>query len=55
MTQIHVEPPTTPRIKSKHSDKSDKYLVKLKLHRDPASSLSDLYEFNMALVDNGDP
>ena len=31
-----------------------KKCVKIKLHRDPTSQKSDLYEFKMALFDNGD-
>ena len=52
MTQAHVEHPTTPLIKIKHGDKSDKYFVKLKLRRGPTSYLLDLYEFDVALFDN---
>ena len=55
MTQIHVEPPPVPLIKINHGNNSDKDFVKLKLRRDPTSSSSDLYEFNMYLLDNGDP
>ena len=54
MMQVHVEPPPTPLIKSKHGDKSDKDFVKLKLCRYLISAKSDLYEFKMALFDNGD-
>ena len=43
MTQSHVEPPPTPLIKIKHTDKLDKCFVKLKLRRDPTSDMSDLY------------
>ena len=50
---MHMEPPPTPLIKSKHSDKSDKYFVKMILRRDPTSATSDLYELKMALFDNG--
>ena len=55
MMQPHVEPPPIPLIKSKHENKSENYFVKIKFHRDPTSSSSDLYEFNMALFDNGEP
>ena len=51
---MHVEPQPTPLIKSKHDDKSEKNFVKLKLRRDPTSNNSELYEFKMALFDNGD-
>ena len=50
-----MEPPPLPLIKSKYNDNSDKYFVKLKLNRDPTSSLLDLYEFKMDLFDNGNP
>ena len=52
---MHLEPPTTPLIKIKHDDKPYKYFVKIKLCRDPTSYLSDLYDFKMALFENGDP
>ena len=55
MTQPHLEPPLTPLIKEKNNSKSDKYFVKIKLHRDPTSSTSDLYEFKIYLFENGDP
>ena len=55
MTQPHVDPPPIPLIKIEHDNKSDKYFVKIKICKDPMSSSSDLYEFNMALFDNGDP
>ena len=42
-------------IKENHNGKSDKYFVKLKLHRDTTSSTSDLYEFKISLFDNGEP
>ena len=55
MTQIHVDPPPIPLIKSKHVDKSDKDFVKLKIYRNPMSSSSEIYEFKMFLFDNGEP
>ena len=55
MTQAHVEPPPILPINSKSNGKSDKYIVKLRLCRDPTSGTSDLYEFKMSLFDNGDP
>ena len=54
VTQVHVDPPTTPLIKNKHRNNSDKDFVKLKLCRDPTSEKSYLYEFKMALFNNGD-
>ena len=55
MTQMHVEPSPISLIKSKHNNTSDKDIVKLKVRGDPTSSLSDLYEFKLALFDNGEP
>ena len=54
VVQLHVEPQTTPLIKSKHNDDMEKYFLKLKLRRYPMSEKSDLYEFKMAFFDNGD-
>ena len=54
MTHPQVEPPPIPLIKEKHDGKSDKYFVKLKLHRDPTLPTSDLYEFKMYLFENGE-
>ena len=55
VVQVHVEPPLTPLIKSKPDVKSDKDFVKLKLRRDMTSRKSDLYEFKIALFENGEP
>ena len=55
MVEQHVDPPPTPLIKINHTDNLDKDFVKLNLRRDPTSDKSDLYEFKMALFDNGDP
>ena len=52
--QVHLDTSPTPLIKIKHNDKLDKNFVKLKLGRDTTSENSDLYEFKMALLDNGD-
>ena len=52
---MHMEPPPTPLVKSKHNDKSDKDFVKLKLCRDPKSEKLDLYKFKMDLLENGKP
>ena len=46
---------TDPPNQGKYDGKSDKDFVKLKLCKDPTSSTSDLYEFNMSLFDNGEP
>ena len=43
MTQVHVKPPLIPLIKGTYDVKSDKYFVKLGLHRYPTSSMSYLY------------
>ena len=55
VVQVHLEPPPTPLIKSKHNDKSDKDFVKLKLRRDTTSENLDLHEFKTALSENGNP
>ena len=55
MTHPHVEPPPITIIKETHDGKSEKYFVKLKLRRDPASSTSDIYKFKMSLFGNGEP
>ena len=38
-------------IKGNNDDKLDKYLVKIKLRRDPISEKLDFYEVKMALCD----
>ena len=53
VTQVQVEPPLTPLIKIKHDGKSDKDFIKPKLRRYPTSKNSDLYEFKMAVFENG--
>ena len=53
--QAQVDPPPIPLIKSNNYDKLGKYFVKIKVHWDPMSENSDLYEFKMDLFDNGDP
>ena len=50
----HVEPPPINLIKERCKGKADKYFVKLKLHRYPTPSTSDLYEYKMFLFDHGD-
>ena len=40
---------------SKSNAELDKYCVKIKLRRYPKSEKSGLYEFKMALFDNGNP
>ena len=50
-----MKPPPITLIKVKYDGKSDKDFIKLKLHRDPISSMSDLYELKMSLFDNGEP
>ena len=53
--KVHVDPPPIPLIKSKNNNKLDKYCVEIKFRRGPTSENSDLYEFIMALFDNGKP
>ena len=55
VTQVHVDPPPTPLIKSKHGDNSEKDFVKQKLRGYLMSDNWDLYEFKVALFDNGNP
>ena len=54
-SQVYVGPPSITLIKSKINEKSDTYFVNIKFRRDPMSEKSDLYEFKMALFDNGNP
>ena len=49
-----VDPPQIPLIKETSTDKSDGDYVKLKLHRYPTSSTSDIYEFRMFAFDHGE-
>ena len=51
---MHVGPPLIPRIKSKSDGKSEKYSVKLKLHRDPISGTSHFFELKISLFGNGE-
>ena len=51
--QIHVEPTHIALIKINNNEKLGKDCVKNKLRRDPTSEKSDLYEFKMALFENG--
>ena len=53
LVQLHVDPPPTPLIKSKHNDNPDNDFVKIGLRRDPTSENSNLYEFKIALFYNG--
>ena len=55
MTQPHVDPPPIPLVKENHNGNSDKYFVKLKMRRDSTLPTSDLYEFKISLLDNGEP
>ena len=50
----YVEPPPLALIQETYDDKSDKYIVKIKLRRDPTSSMSELYDFKMSLFENGE-
>ena len=51
--QVNMDPPLIPLIKSKNDEKLDKYFVKIKLRRYLTSEKLDLYEFKMAVFDNG--
>ena len=53
LVQFHMDPPLINLEKGKHGDKLENDFVKIKLHRDPSSENSDLYEFKMALFYNG--
>ena len=53
--KLHVRPPPSPLIKIKIDQKTVRYLVEIKLHRNPMSLKLDMYEFKMVLFDNGDP
>ena len=44
-----------PLIKIKKDEKSDKYCVKIKLHRYPTSQNLEIYEFKIAVFDNSKP
>ena len=50
-----MEPLPIPLIKETYNGKSYEYFVKQKLCRDPTSSTSDIFDFNMSLFDYGDP
>ena len=51
---MHVDTQPTPLIKSKHGFELEKDFVKLKMRGDMTSERSYLYEFNIALFDNGE-
>ena len=55
VVQIHEKTPPIISIKSETNAKSEKDYVEIKLHGDPTSEKSGLYEFKMALFGNGDP
>ena len=55
VVKLHVEPPPTSLIKSKHDDKLNKDFENIGLRKDPTSEKLDLHEFKIALFDNGDP
>ena len=46
---MHVDPSLNPLTKGKNNYKLDKDCVKIKLHRDPTSQKSDVYELKMTL------
>ena len=45
MVKIHLDPLPISLIKDNNDAKLDKYCVEIKLHRDPTSEKSDIYEF----------
>ena len=51
---MHVGPALIPLIKIKNDSKQDKCCVKMKFRKDATAEKSDIYEFKMALFDNGD-
>ena len=55
MTQPHEETPQIPLIKENNNGKSTRYVLKLKLCRDPTSSMLELCDFKISLFDNGEP
>ena len=55
VVQVHTETPHISLIKSNHNDKADKDFVIMKVRRYPTSYKSELYEFKMALFENGEP
>ena len=55
MTQPHLDPSLILLIQETHNGILDKDFIKLKLHRYPNFSTSDIYEFKMSLFDNGEP
>ena len=52
---MNMDPPPNPLIKSKNNEKWDKDCVKIKFRRAKTSQKLDLYEFKIALFDNGEP
>ena len=52
---MHVKPPLVPLIKGNDDDIRDKDCAKIILRMNPMSQKSDIYEFKMALFDNGKP
>ena len=51
---MHLGPPPILLIKIKNDTKLDKDCIKNKVHRDTMSEKSDIYEFKMALFENGE-
>ena len=51
----HIEPPPISLTKETSTGKSYGDYVKLKLCRDPTSSMLDIYEFIVSLFDHGEP
>lgn len=53
--EIHLYPPRVPVIKINLDMKSNKYYVKIKFYRNTTSGKSDMYDFIMSLIGDGDP
>ena len=53
--KIHVDTHPNPQIKGKIGLKTERYYVRIKLHRNNTSEKSGIHELKMALFDNGDP
>ena len=44
-----------PLIKYETERKPENYYIKTKLHRNTMSAMSDFYDYNMSLFENGEP
>ena len=50
----HVEPLPTPLIEETYNGNSEKYFIKIKLHRYPTYGTLDIYEFKVSLFVHGE-